>query len=95
MDTSLNRARGGPTSAKVRQGLTDAKLRDLPPRERAYKVSDGGNGLYVVIVCHLLLLPTGAVDHVAKRKKYRHVCLTCRPRRHTVPTCRQSSAFAS
>jgi len=29
--------------------LTDAKLRDLPPRERAYKVSDGGNGLYVVI----------------------------------------------
>jgi hypothetical protein len=29
--------------------LADAKLRDLPPRERAYKVSDGGNGLFVVI----------------------------------------------
>ncbi len=49
MDTSVDRARGGPTSAKARQGLTDAKLRDLPARERAYKVSDGGNGLYVVI----------------------------------------------
>jgi hypothetical protein len=49
MDTSVDRARGGPTSAKARQGLSDAKLRDLPPRERAYKVSDGGNGLYVVI----------------------------------------------
>ena len=49
MDTSMDRARGGAAGAKARQGLTDAKLRDLPPRERAYKVSDGGNGLYVVI----------------------------------------------
>ena len=49
MDTSVDRARGGPTSAKARQGLTDAKLRDLPPRERAYKITDGGNGLYVVV----------------------------------------------
>ena len=49
MDTSIDRAHGGPTSAKARQGLTDAKLRDLPPRERAYKFSDGDNGLYVVI----------------------------------------------
>jgi hypothetical protein len=49
MDTSVDRARGGPTSAKTRQGLTAAKLRDMPPRERAYKVSDGGNGLDVVI----------------------------------------------
>lgn len=49
MDTSVDRARGGPDGAKARQGLTDAKLRDMPPRERAYKLSDGGNGLYVVI----------------------------------------------
>lgn len=45
MDTSVDRARSGPAGAKARQGLTDAKLRDMPPRERAYKVSDGGNGL--------------------------------------------------
>jgi hypothetical protein len=49
MDTSVDRARNGPAGAKARQGLTDAKRRDMPPRERAYKVSDGGNGLYVVI----------------------------------------------
>lgn len=49
MDTSVDRARSGPAGAKARQGLTDAKLRDLPPRERAYKVSDGGNGLYVCL----------------------------------------------
>lgn len=49
MDTSVDRARGGPSGAKARQGLTVAKLRDLPPRERAYKVSDGGDWLYVVI----------------------------------------------
>jgi hypothetical protein len=49
MDTSVDQARGGPAGAKARQGLTDAKLRDLPPHERAYEVSDGGNGLYVVI----------------------------------------------
>ncbi len=48
MDTSVDQARSGPAGAKARQGLTDAKLRDMPPRERAYKVSDGGNGLYVV-----------------------------------------------
>lgn len=49
MGTSVDRARNGPTGAKARQGLTDAKLRDLPPGERPYKFSDGGNGLYVVI----------------------------------------------
>jgi integrase len=49
MDTSVERARSGPAGAKTRQGLTDAKLRDLQPRERPYKVSDGGNGLYVVV----------------------------------------------
>lgn len=49
MDTSVDQARSGPAGAKACQGLTDAKLRDMPPRERAYKVSDGGNGLYVVI----------------------------------------------
>jgi hypothetical protein len=49
MDTSVDQARSGPAGAKARQGLTDAKLRDMPPRERAYKFSDGGNGLYVVI----------------------------------------------
>ena len=45
------RSRGhlGPGSQKARQGLTDAKLRDMQPRERPYKVSDGGNGLYVVV----------------------------------------------
>lgn len=49
MHTSVDRARSGPAGAKARQGLTDAKLRDMPPRERAHKVSDGGNGLCVVI----------------------------------------------
>lgn len=49
MDTSVDRACSGSAGAKARQGLTDAKLRDMPPRERAYKVSGGGNGLYVVI----------------------------------------------
>ncbi len=49
MDTSADRARSRPAGAKAQQGLTDAKLRDLPPRDRAYKVSDGSNGLYVVI----------------------------------------------
>lgn len=49
MDTAVDRTRSGPAGAKARHGLTDAKLRDMPPRERAYKVSDGGNGLYVVI----------------------------------------------
>lgn len=48
-DTSVNRAHGGPTSAKARQGLTEARLRELQPRERPYKVTDGGNGLYVVV----------------------------------------------
>lgn len=49
MDTSVDQDRSGPAGAKARQGLTDAKLRDMAPRDRAYKVSDGGNGLYVVI----------------------------------------------
>jgi hypothetical protein len=49
MDTSVDQARSGPAGAKARQGLTDAKLRDLQPRERPYKFSGGGNGLYVVV----------------------------------------------
>lgn len=49
MDTWMNRTRGAPANAKARQGLTEAKLRDLQPRERQYKVTDGGNGLYVVV----------------------------------------------
>ncbi len=49
MDTSVDRARVGVAGAKTRHGLTEAKLRELPPGERAYKVSDGGNGLYVVV----------------------------------------------
>ena len=31
MDTSVDQARSGPAGAKARQGLTDAKLRDMPP----------------------------------------------------------------
>lgn len=49
MDTSVERARVGLAGAKKRHGLTEAKLRELQPDERAYKVSDGGNGLYVVV----------------------------------------------
>ena len=49
MDTSVDRAGVRPVSAKSRHGLTEAKLRELLPGERAYKVSDGGNGLYVVV----------------------------------------------
>ena len=49
MDTSLERARAGHAGVKSLQGLTEAKLRELQPGERAYKVSDGGNGLYVVV----------------------------------------------
>ncbi len=49
MDTLVDRARAGLAGAKTRHGLTEAKLRELPPGERAYKVSDGGNGLYVVV----------------------------------------------
>ena len=49
METSMEPARVGLASAKARHGLTEAKLRELQPSERAYKVSDGGNGLYVVI----------------------------------------------
>ena len=49
MDTSVDRARLGLTGAKTRQGLTEAKLRELQPGARTYKVSDGGNGLYVVV----------------------------------------------
>lgn len=43
------RARGEPGGAKARLGLTDAKLRDKPPPERAYQLSDGGNDLYMFI----------------------------------------------
>ena len=49
MDTSVDRARVGLASAKTRHGLTEAKLRELQPGERVYKISDGGNGLYVVV----------------------------------------------
>jgi integrase len=49
MDTSADRTRVGQVSAKTRHGLTEARLRELQPGDRAYKVSDGGNGLYVVV----------------------------------------------
>ena len=49
MDTSIERARTAVAGAKARHGLTEAKLRELQPGERTYKVSDGGNGLYVVV----------------------------------------------
>lgn len=49
MDTSVDRVIAGLAGAKTRHGLTEAKLRELQPGERAYKVSDGGNGLYVVV----------------------------------------------
>ena len=49
METALERARAGRAGSKARRGLTEAKLRELQPGERAYKVSDGGNGLYVVV----------------------------------------------
>lgn len=38
---------GGRSAARPRTSLSEAKLRELQPAERAYKVSDGGNGLYV------------------------------------------------
>lgn len=49
MDTSVERARAGLGGAKTRHGLTRAKLRELQPGARAYKVSDGGSALYVVV----------------------------------------------
>ena len=49
MDTSAERARIVMVSARARHGLTEARLRELQPGERTYKVSDGGNGLYVVV----------------------------------------------
>ena len=49
MNTSMERARVGLASARTRHGLTETKLRELLPGDRAYKVSDGGNGLYVVV----------------------------------------------
>lgn len=49
MDTSVDRAPNGLAGAKTRRGLTEARLRELQPGERPYKVSDGGNGLYVVV----------------------------------------------
>ena len=45
----MERARVGMVSARTRHGLTESKLRELQPGERTYKVSDGGNGLYVVV----------------------------------------------
>jgi hypothetical protein len=50
MDTTMERTRVGTPSARARHGLTEAKLRELQPGERTYKVSDGGNGLYVVVL---------------------------------------------
>lgn len=49
MDTSVEQARVARSGARTRNGLTEAKLRELVPSERAFKVSDGGNGLYVVV----------------------------------------------
>jgi len=48
-DTCIERARTAVAGAKARHGLTEAKLRELQPGERTYKVIDGGNGLYVVV----------------------------------------------
>lgn len=45
----MERAQVGLTSAKLTRGLTDARLREPKPSERAYKVGDGGNSLYVVV----------------------------------------------
>lgn len=44
MDTSVDRAHAGLASAKTRHGLTEAKLRELQPRERAYKVATEATG---------------------------------------------------
>lgn len=49
MDTLVERARAAQASAKARQGLTEAKLREMAASEQAYQASDGGNGLYVVV----------------------------------------------
>ena len=49
MNTLMERARVGLASARTRHGLTETKLRELLSGERAYKVSDGGNGLCVVV----------------------------------------------
>ncbi|MBU6260332.1 MAG: tyrosine-type recombinase/integrase [Burkholderiales bacterium] len=49
MDTSVDRSRVGLGGATTRRGLTESKLRELQPGDRSYKVSDGGNGLYVVV----------------------------------------------
>ncbi len=50
MDTSVDRARVGLAGAKTRHVLTEAKLRELQPCKQSYKVSSGGNGLYVVVL---------------------------------------------
>jgi hypothetical protein len=49
MDTSVDRARAGLAGAKTRHGLVAARLRERVPGERAYKVTDRGNGLQVVV----------------------------------------------
>lgn len=49
MDTSSDRARVGRAGSQARHGLTEARLRELQRGQRAYKLSDGGNGLYVVV----------------------------------------------
>ena len=49
MDTSVDRIRVGLANAKTCHGLTESKLLELLPGEPAYQVSEGGNGLYVVV----------------------------------------------
>ena len=49
MNSWMDRARIGLASARTRHGLTEAKLRELQPSEQAYKVSDVGDGLYVIV----------------------------------------------
>jgi len=49
MDNPIERARVGLASSRTRHGLTETKLRELLAGDRAYKVSDEDNGLYVVV----------------------------------------------
>ena len=51
---TLDQAARRHITARARRALTESGLDQLQPRERPYKVSDGGNGLYVMV------LPSGA-----------------------------------
>jgi integrase len=49
MHTLVDQARTKRDNAKANRVLTETRLRELLPGDRAYKVSDGGNGMYVVV----------------------------------------------